>query len=157
MGATLDLLKTLLIPASIALALYLLFSYAILPFVRQHRHRYNQYLPLNTITSQTASFRHRLSDAIFTLLLPPAWARARGARVTDGSHAIGGDEDSSFDDEDGEDMVGFDIDSRRREALERRRSEMNDSERRLSRDLEEGFRDDSDDERTEEPRHINTR
>lgn len=43
-------------------------------------------------------------------------------------------------------MVGFDIDERRREALEQRRSMVGDEDRRLSRDLEEGFKDDSDDE-----------
>jgi hypothetical protein len=46
-------------------------------------------------------------------------------------------------------MVGFDpIDERRREALEQRRSLM-EGERRLSRVLEEGFRDESDDEEGE--------
>ena len=56
-------------------------------------------------------------------------------------------ESSLFDDEEGEDMVGFDIDERRREALERRRNSAGEAEVvRLSRDLEEGFRDDSSDE-----------
>lgn len=55
-------------------------------------------------------------------------------------------DDELFDDEEGEGMVGFDIDERRREALERRRSAVGDEDRRLSRDLEEGFKDDSDDE-----------
>ena len=43
-------------------------------------------------------------------------------------------------------MVGFDpIDERRREALEQRRSIM-EEERRLSRELEQGFKDESDEE-----------
>lgn len=62
-------------------------------------------------------------------------------------------EDELFDDEEGEGMVGFDpIDERRREALEQRRSMIGDDDRRLSRDLEEGFKDDSDDEHEDERR-----
>ena len=50
------------------------------------------------------------------------------------------------------DMIGFDpIDERRREALEARRS-MVEEERRLGRELEEGFKDDSDDEAGDERR-----
>ena len=45
--------------------------------------------------------------------------------------------------------MGFEIDQRRREALERRRSDVGEQDRRLSRDLEEGFRDDSSDEEEE--------
>ena len=62
-------------------------------------------------------------------------------------------EDELFDDEEGEGMVGFDpIDERRREALEQRRSMMGEEDRRLSRDLEEGFKDDSEDEHEDERR-----
>ena len=56
------------------------------------------------------------------------------------------DTDSLFDEDEGEDLVGFDMDAGRREALERQRSSTGEGERRLSRDLEEGFRDDSEDE-----------
>jgi hypothetical protein len=41
-------------------------------------------------------------------------------------------------------MVGMDMDARRREALERRRAP--ETEGRLSRELEEGFMDESDEE-----------
>lgn len=59
-------------------------------------------------------------------------------------------EEDLFDDEEGEGMIGFDpIDERRREALEQRRSMMEDN-RRLSRELEEGFKDESDDEHEHE-------
>lgn len=51
----------------------------------------------------------------------------------------------SIFDEEGENMAEMDMSSTRREALESRRS-LNDSQARLSRDLEEGFMDDSDDE-----------
>lgn len=61
-------------------------------------------------------------------------------------------DDELFDDEEGEGMVGFEpVDARRREALEQRRSMM-EEERRLGRELEQGFKDDSDDEGEEERR-----
>jgi hypothetical protein len=49
-----------------------------------------------------------------------------------------------FDEEEGEGMVGFNVDASRRDAIVRQ-EEAAITERRLSRDLEEGFRDDSDD------------
>jgi hypothetical protein len=52
----------------------------------------------------------------------------------------------SIDDEEGEILVGMDMDAARREALERRRGSVGEAEGRLSRDLEEGFMDDSDEE-----------
>lgn len=61
-------------------------------------------------------------------------------------------DDDLFDDEEGEGMVGFDpVDERRREALEQRRSMM-EEDRRLSRELEQGFKDESDDEQGDERR-----
>lgn len=70
------------------------------------------------------------------------WRRASAENqyVSNAAPAYGGD----FDDEDGEELS--DVDERRREALslDSRRDVLDD--RRLSRDLEEGFRDDSDDE-----------
>lgn len=49
-------------------------------------------------------------------------------------------------------MVGFDpVDEPRREALEQRRSVM-EEERRLGRELEQGFKDDSDNESVDETR-----
>jgi hypothetical protein len=49
-------------------------------------------------------------------------------------------------------MVGFDpVDEPRREALEQRRSIM-EEERRLGRELEQGFKDDSDNESVDETR-----
>jgi len=55
----------------------------------------------------------------------------------------------SIDEDEGELMVGMDTNTARREALERRRSTAAETESRLSRDLEEGFMDDSDDEQPE--------
>lgn len=56
----------------------------------------------------------------------------------------GEEEDVIFGDEEGENMVGVSIDVDRRKILER--SDTPDVHDRLSRDLEEGFRDDSDEE-----------
>jgi hypothetical protein len=68
----------------------------------------------------------------------------RGARlIADPGDAI------SIYDEEGEIMVGMDIDPSRREALERRRSLASESQVRLSRELEEGFMDDSEEESEE--------
>lgn len=52
----------------------------------------------------------------------------------------------SIDDDEGELMVGMNMDAARREALERRRSTAAETESRLGRELEEGFMDESDDE-----------
>ncbi|KAJ4289635.1 hypothetical protein N0V90_010964 [Kalmusia sp. IMI 367209] len=144
------LVKSLFIPLFLAAILYVAVAYAIIPFVRRHRSRYSQYLPMSAgVVESTASWRTRITDALSNLFVPSGWARRR-QMVVDGS---GGEhnEDDLFDDEDGEGMVGFDpIDERRREALEQRRSMMD--ERRLSRELEEGFKDESDDEHEDERR-----
>ncbi|KAF2183861.1 hypothetical protein K469DRAFT_480896, partial [Zopfia rhizophila CBS 207.26] len=147
MSAFLHFLKTIFIPLFLAALLYVLLAYVILPFVRRYRSRYSQYLPmpssLEGVSSGTTSFRNRMSDALYNLFVPSSWARQR-RRVVDGSRGEH-NEDELFDDEEGEGMIGFDpIDERRREALEQRRSMMGEEDRRLSRELEEGFKDDSD-------------
>jgi hypothetical protein len=141
-------LQTILVPLFLAALLYVLLVFILLPFVRRHRSRYSQYLPMSaSVTDFPTSWRTNLSDALYNLFAPSAWVRQRA--VIDGS---GQHDDDLFDDEEGEGMVGFDpIDERRREALEQRRSIM-EEERRLGRDLEEGFKDDSDDEHEDERR-----
>jgi len=135
MGSSLGLAKTLLIPALISLATYLFLFYAIIPFIRRYRQKYSQYLPLQTLSAHTSSLRERASDALMHLMLPSSWRR----RLAEGQ-----DDNSSLFDEEGEGMVGFEMDPSRREALDRRRSSAIDTEGRLSRELEEGFMDDSD-------------
>lgn len=71
--------------------------------------------------------------------LPSAWRRQ-----TDAQH-----DNISIFDEEGEIMVGMDMDPSRREALERRRDTA-DASSRLSRDLEQGFMDDSDDDENDQ-------
>ncbi|KAL1602396.1 hypothetical protein SLS60_005812 [Paraconiothyrium brasiliense] len=143
--------QSLLIPLFLAAILYVALAYAIIPFVRRHRSRYSQYLPMPAgVAQSTASWRTKISDALTNLFVPSGWARGR-QMVVDGSVSEH-NEDSLFDDEEGEGMVGFDpVDERRREALEQRRSMMVD-DLRLSRELEEGFKDESDDEHEDERR-----
>lgn len=78
-----------------------------------------------------------MADAVMRFFLPSSWRP--GAHMADHDNI-------SIDDDEGELMVGMDMDAARREALERRRSTAADAESRLSRDLEEGFMDDSDEE-----------
>lgn len=74
--------------------------------------------------------------------LPSSWRRRQAS--DDYRESLISDE-GLFEEEEGENMVGFDVDESRRAALERRRSST-DTDRRLSRDLEEGFKDDSEEE-----------
>jgi hypothetical protein len=73
--------------------------------------------------------------------LPSSWRSNLSGRFA--ANADDGS-DQGFDDEDGEEL--FEVDDNRREALSLDARRGHDGEGRLSRDLEEGFRDDSDDE-----------
>ena len=132
--------QTILIPAAIALSVYLLLSFLVFPFFRYYHQRYSQYLPLHNISAHTLSLRDRIADAVMHFFLPSSWRS--GTHVND--HA-----NIDIDDEEGENMVGMDMDAARREALERRRGPAVETLSRLSRELEEGFMDDSDEEETE--------
>lgn len=81
-------------------------------------------------------------------ILPSAWFNRR---PLGGRYGAGEGEGSLFDEEEGEGLVGFNVDSRRREHLERS-TDTGNSDRRLSRDLEEGFQDESDNEETQDHR-----
>ena len=72
------------------------------------------------------------------MVLPSTWRRNRMVEEQN--------DNVSIYDEEGEIMVGMNMDPARREALERRRSSAVEAESRLSRDLEEGFMDDSDED-----------
>ncbi|EXJ79771.1 hypothetical protein A1O3_08054 [Capronia epimyces CBS 606.96] len=160
--------RTILLPMFISAVLYLVIFHALLPLYRRHRARYSQYLPLQSSSLlsshlpealQPSSLRDRLSTLFLRLFLPSTWAfRDRFRR----RESVVNADAELFDEESGEAMVGFDVQerSRRRDGMERQLANMNaatrtvsrsadpgsDSNRRLSRDLEEGFRDDSDDE-----------
>lgn len=99
-----------------------------------------------TMASHATTWRTNLSDALYALFMPSTWSRQPAL------HLHHDDDSSDFDDEEGEGMVGFDpVDEQRREALEQRRSMVHE-ERRLGRELEQGFKDDSDDEAVDETR-----
>ncbi|KAA8643210.1 uncharacterized protein ATNIH1004_009972 [Aspergillus tanneri] len=140
MGSASSFIKTITIPAVISLGLYLLLSFLIVPFFRRYHQRYSQYLPLHTISAHTLSLRDRIADAMMRFFLPASWRRRQQAPLDDHNDNI------SILEEEGELMVGMDMDPERREALERRRSTAAEPEGRLSRELEEGFMDDSDEE-----------
>lgn len=82
-------------------------------------------------------------------ILPSSWRSdiSRNRYAVDVQDASGSD----FDEDEGEEL--FEVDDNRREALslDARRGRDDDG-RRLSRDLEEGFKDDSDDEDVDEQR-----
>ncbi|KAJ9629221.1 hypothetical protein H2204_008861 [Knufia peltigerae] len=164
----LNFTKTVLIPIFIAAALYLVVFHALLPLYRRHRARYSQYLPLQSTSLlsshfpealQPSSVRERVTGVFVRLFLPSTWAFRDRFRRRDSVVSADGE---LFDVESGEAMVGFDVQERnqRRHGMERQVSNMAaaartasqlqdaamDSDRRLSRELEEGFRDDSEDE-----------
>ncbi|CAI7575872.1 hypothetical protein PENPOL_c022G06029 [Penicillium polonicum] len=145
MGSTSVFAKTILIPAAIALSIYILASCVIIPFFRRYHQRYSQYLPLHSISAHTLSLRDRIADKVMHFFLPSRWRW--GAHIAD-------HDTESIGDEEGEILVGMDMDSVRRGTLEQqRRDNLADTESRLSRDLEEGFMDDSDSEGSERSGH----
>jgi hypothetical protein len=76
--------QILLIPALIATFLYFFLAHALLPLLRKHRARYNQYLPLDTISSTSTTLRDRFSAFITRLARPPG-------QVVDGREDAEGD------------------------------------------------------------------
>ena len=153
MSSLVSALAALLIPGLISLFLYYSITQIILPFLRRHQLT-SEYLPLPSFP-RNGTWQERLPSTIITRMVPKAWLKGlQWRRIEDASAGDEADTDTErdegdegevlFSDEEGENMVGLDIDSRRREILE-----MNDTpdvRERLSRDLEEGFRDDSDEE-----------
>lgn len=134
------LVQTLILPAAISLSIFLALSYVLVPIWQKHRAKYSRYLPLETISTQTTSLRQRVQSAIARWVLPSVW---RSEHSNWNGFAVSAEDNS--DTEEGEEL--YDIDERRREALSLDASRIHDGDgRRLSRDLEEGFRDDSDEE-----------
>ncbi|KAI4864641.1 hypothetical protein F4820DRAFT_422966 [Hypoxylon rubiginosum] len=143
MGPTISVVKTLIVPAVISLILFLLSSYVLVPLWRFYHARYSHYLPLDTISNHTSSMRVRIQDAIARWLIPSRWRIGGGDRVV-----VGADDasDLGFSSEEGEELDEVDDDRRHALSLDTHHVDGTDSMRRLSRDLEEGFRDDSDEE-----------
>jgi len=142
-----SVIKTLVVPAIISLLLYLIISYFIVPVWRRYKGRYSQYIPLDRLSTGTTTFRERIQRTMARYMVPSTWrSQFSGERFTisaqDGN-------DSDFDENEGEEL--FEVDANRREAisLDARRGRDEDGAR-LSRDLEEGFKDDSEEEEEED-------
>jgi hypothetical protein len=75
--------------------------------IRAYREKYNQYLPLDGFTERTTSFRERLLDRLAVFLLPRRHqvVSAMGHSRTES----GMGEELTFEDEDGDNMFGFDV------------------------------------------------
>ncbi|EHA47410.1 hypothetical protein MGG_12139 [Pyricularia oryzae 70-15] len=144
MGATISVIKSLIVPAVIALLLFLLISYVVVPVWQRYQNRYSQYIPLDSITDRTSSIRHRLQGSIARYLNPSSWRSEHDAIVMGG----GLREDVSEEDYDSElgEELGDVVDNGRTRSELSNQNQRPDLARRLSRDLEQGFIDDSDSE-----------
>jgi hypothetical protein len=142
MGAAATFVTTILLPALIASILYLLLSVVLIPLWQRYRGRYSRYLPLEAISAQTSTIRERVQDAVGRWILPSRWRQNFDASRFAVNATVS---EHEFDEDDGEEL--YELDGNRREALSldaRRRQEVDGA--RLSRDLEEGFADDSDED-----------
>ncbi|OIW30028.1 hypothetical protein CONLIGDRAFT_680819 [Coniochaeta ligniaria NRRL 30616] len=141
MGSTFSVAKTLIIPALISLILYLVLTYLVLPLWTRYRTRYS-YNPLplapslDSLSSHTSGLRARIQSVAGRFIVPSAWRRRTDVVSAE-------DEEEGLDFEDGEELGH--VNAGRREAGRDGRGARDDV-RRLSRDLEEGFMDDSDEE-----------
>lgn len=125
-----------------------------MPLWKRYRGRYSQYLPLDTISTHTTSARQRihtaLLDAAARWFLPSSWRTEFDREQA--ANARGG---NSFDEDEGEELYTVeDVEDNRREALSLDvHRGGGDTGRRLSRELEEGFKDDSDESDVESATH----
>ncbi|CZT18849.1 uncharacterized protein RCC_04694 [Ramularia collo-cygni] len=96
--------KAVFIPAMIAVILYALLAFVIMPMHKRHRERYAQYMPLDSISRGTNSLRDRISSTI------TAWVVPRRHLVFDAADSRRGS--ASGDDfvYDGDELAGFDVD-----------------------------------------------
>lgn len=92
-------------PAIIAVVLYALLAYAIVPLVKRHRERYSQYVPLDSISRGTHNLRDRISSTITAWVVPQRHLVFDAANSQRGS---GSDDDFVFD---GDQLAGFDVES----------------------------------------------
>ncbi|KAM3500923.1 hypothetical protein MY10362_005987 [Beauveria mimosiformis] len=132
MGAAISGIKVLIVPAAISLVLFLIVTFAVLPLWRRYRARYSQYLPLDTLGSASSSLRDRVTARLAALTLPSTWRHDRGRFAA----TTGGDEEEDAGEELGRVgervTAGFAVTGFGSDTV------------RLSRDLEEGFIDDTD-------------
>ncbi|MCJ1299626.1 hypothetical protein MMC08_002418 [Hypocenomyce scalaris] len=123
-----SLWETFLLPPLLSLALYLLLSYLLIPLYHRHRGRYSSYIPL-PLQSATTSLPS-LPSRVLAQLLPSRFGLGRRRSSDESGTSLFGEEELE-------------------EGLVPRvggggAHEGGDGERRLSRELEVGFRDESD-------------
>ncbi|CAI4213790.1 unnamed protein product [Parascedosporium putredinis] len=164
MGSTVEAIKILVIPAVISLILFVTGRYVLVPMWRTYRQRYSQYLPLDSLSNHTVSLRQRLQGA-YSGMLAPTWRRRFRARIVVGGGRDDDDDDDvennnngrrgadrdaddsdEYTSEEGEELADVDVESWSSAARTGGRTDVASSDRRLSRDLEEGFMSDSDDD-----------
>ncbi|KAM0324134.1 hypothetical protein ACHAQA_008326 [Verticillium albo-atrum] len=135
-------LKVLIVPAVISLILFLSLTYILVPLWRKTRERYGQYVPVHAIQSHTLSFGQRVRSGVSGIMERSIWRRnaSQGVAIGDDDHS-----DDGFASDDGEELGQVNPNTRQAIAEDARRTRPENT-RRLSRDLEEGFRDDSDDD-----------
>lgn len=132
--------QTLIVPALIALLVFLVATYVLYPLWSRYRSsRYGAYLPLDTITTGTLSLRHRLQNAAAAWLVPATWRDRLQDRLVVAVHRSSSSDTGGFDSDEGEELdeVPEDEDMRARLEREARRSQSSgrpDLERRLSRE-----------------------
>ncbi|KAI1360027.1 hypothetical protein F5Y08DRAFT_59764 [Xylaria arbuscula] len=134
MGSTLSVIKTLLIPAIVSLVLFLTLTYLVVPLWRYYRNRYSQYLPLDSLSSQTTSLRIHMQNAVARWIASSSsrWRFRSRDRVV-----IADDDDESevgFSSEDGEELGDVHEDRRHALSLDTGHQRAADSDRRLSRE-----------------------
>ncbi|OBT78817.1 hypothetical protein VF21_02622 [Pseudogymnoascus sp. 05NY08] len=136
---TTTLLTTFLVPLAVAGTLYLLLTFVLLPLYQRHHARYASYLPLTAISSSTSTFRARIQASIAEYMMPAGWRTGFDASRYAGDSRSG----SEAGEEVGEELYEFVAGGGGGGSLDARRGG---GGGRLSRDLEEGFADDSSEE-----------
>ncbi|QIX01462.1 hypothetical protein AMS68_006979 [Peltaster fructicola] len=150
MAGFLDAVKIITAPALIAAFIFILITFVIVPLVRRHRERYSQYASVEPWvgTPTSASSQVLMNIADFFHRVAERRRRRRAAVAANGTSQDA--DDVAFGEEEGESMVGFDL-SHRERSVRGGNVEVH-SDARLSRDLEEGFRDDSEEDTTDDRR-----
>ncbi|RKF54746.1 putative checkpoint protein hus1 protein [Golovinomyces cichoracearum] len=141
----LGVFETLTITATISLLFYLIVSFILKPIWRRYYGRYARYLPLDRASTQMHSLQQRVQVALIKFITTSLWK----CRFLRSGQFSSRDDEIDFDDDVGQEL--YEVDNRRREALslDYRRG-CSDVQMRLSRDLEEGFKDDSEESDNED-------
>lgn len=119
----LTILQTLIVPAIIALLVFLLLTYLVIPVWQHYRTRYSHYLPVESLSNHTSSLRERIQGAMARMVVPSTWRQRLQERLVVADH-----EDIEINSEEGEELADVVTDSLRQ------RTDHPDHTRRLSRE-----------------------